>query len=124
MMTFPRGPKGVHVIVVFSPCVKGDCAEVGWPNIIFPLNSRGSDIASTDESDVSKTLIRNAALSPETIVREEMAHQFADLMETAYFTGDGVNKPLGIFTASANGISTGQDVSTGNLCSPADSIMT
>jgi HK97 family phage major capsid protein len=69
---------------------------------------------ATAEILVSKTLIRNAAISPEMVVREELAHQFADLMETAYFTGDGVNKPLGVFIASDNGISTDQDVSTGN----------
>jgi HK97 family phage major capsid protein len=69
---------------------------------------------ATAEILVSKTLIRNAAISPESIVREELAHQFADLMETAYFSGNGVDKPLGVFTASANGISTDQDVSTGN----------
>jgi HK97 family phage major capsid protein len=69
---------------------------------------------ATAEILVSKTLIRNAAISPEMVVREELAHQFADLQETAYFTGDGVNKPLGVFVASDNGISTDQDVSTGN----------
>jgi HK97 family phage major capsid protein len=69
---------------------------------------------ATAEILVSKTLIRTAAISPESIVREEMAHDFANLMETAYFTGDGVSKPLGVFTASDNGISTSQDVSTGN----------
>lgn len=62
---------------------------------------------------VSKTLIRNAP-EVEGIVLAEMAFMFGALMETAYMTGDGANKPLGLFTASADGISTARDVSTGN----------
>jgi HK97 family phage major capsid protein len=33
-------------------------------------------------------------------------------MEKGYMTGDGNGKPLGLFTASANGISTARDVTT------------
>lgn len=62
---------------------------------------------------VSKNLIRNAP-GVEGIVMSEMAYMFAELMEIAYMTGDGANKPLGLFTASADGISTARDVSTGN----------
>jgi HK97 family phage major capsid protein len=34
--------------------------------------------------------------------------------ENGFMTGNGTQQPLGIFTASANGISTDRDVSTGN----------
>jgi HK97 family phage major capsid protein len=34
--------------------------------------------------------------------------------EQAYMTGDGAGKPLGLFTAHADGIPTSRDVSTGN----------
>jgi len=68
---------------------------------------------ATAEILLSKTLIRNA---PEVdgIVRAEMAMVFGELLETAYLKGTGVGQPLGLFTASANGISVARDVSTGN----------
>ena len=62
---------------------------------------------------VSKTLIRKAP-GAETLVRERLAYKMSVTQEKAYLTGDGANKPLGVFTADANGISTGRDVSTGN----------
>ena len=63
---------------------------------------------------ISNTLLRLAAMSPEAIVQERLAYKFAVTQEKAFMTGDGVVKPLGIFTASNDGIPTGQDVSTGN----------
>lgn len=63
---------------------------------------------------VSKDLLRSAALSVESIVRERLGYKFGTVQETAFMTGSGAGSPLGIFTASANGISTGQDVTTDN----------
>jgi len=68
---------------------------------------------ATAEILISKTLIRNAA-NVDAIVKDDLAYNFAVLLETAYMTGDGAGKPLGIFTASPDGISTARDVSTGN----------
>lgn len=63
---------------------------------------------------VSKTLIRNSSIDIDAYVRQEMATNQAVNEEQAFMTGDGVGKPLGIFTASADGISTARDVSDGN----------
>lgn len=63
---------------------------------------------------VSNTLLRLSAMGVESIVREELARVLGNTQEKAYMTGDGVQKPLGVFTASADGISTSRDVSTGN----------
>ena len=68
---------------------------------------------ATAEILLSKTLIRNAP-GVEGIVTSEMAYVFAELLENAYMTGDGAGKPLGLFVASADGIPTARDVSTGN----------
>lgn len=68
---------------------------------------------ATAEILVSKTLIRNAPNS-DAIVRDELAYAFAELLETAYMTGSGSGEPLGLFTASVDGITTARDVSTGN----------
>lgn len=61
---------------------------------------------------VSRTLLRRATISPEQIVRERMAYKLAVPAEKAYMVGDGNEKPLGLFTASADGIPTSRDVST------------
>ena len=62
---------------------------------------------------VSKKLVRTVP-SVETLVRDRLAYKFAVTEESAFMTGSGANQPLGVFTASANGISTARDVSTGN----------
>lgn len=62
---------------------------------------------------VSRTLLRKAA-NPEAIVRDRLAYKAAVVQENAFMNGSGASQPLGVFTASANGISTGRDVSTGN----------
>jgi|TARA_Y100000310_G_scaffold134899_1_gene133805 HK97 family phage major capsid protein len=63
---------------------------------------------------VSRDLLRRTMGSVAGVVQGEMALDAGETMEDAYFTGDGSQSPLGVFTASADGISTGRDVSTGN----------
>lgn len=66
------------------------------------------------EAKVSNKLLRVSSMDVEAIVRGELSRIFAETMEKAYMTGDGIAKPLGIFTASTDGISTARDISTGN----------
>lgn len=63
---------------------------------------------------VSNDLLRRSVLPAETLVRDRMGYKFAITEEKAFLTGSGDQQPLGVFTASANGISTSRDVSTGN----------
>lgn len=63
---------------------------------------------------VSRKLLRVSTMNPEQIVRDRMAYKFGVTQEKAYMTGDGNQKPLGLFTASADGLSTGRDVATGS----------
>lgn len=63
---------------------------------------------------VSNKLLRSSALPIADIVAQRLAYKFAIPQEKAFMTGDGANKPLGLFTASNNGISTSRDVATGN----------
>ena len=63
---------------------------------------------------VSNTLLRQAAMSPESLVRERLAYKFGITEEKAFMTGNGVQKPLGLFTASADGISTNRDTAGDN----------
>lgn len=63
---------------------------------------------------LSNKLIRVAVMPIETMVRNELARVFAETFEKGYMTGNGQGKPLGLFTASADGITTARDVSAGN----------
>ena len=63
---------------------------------------------------VSRKLLRISALNIDALVRDRLAYKLAVTEEKAYLTGTGASQPLGVFVASANGINTGQDVSTGN----------
>lgn len=65
---------------------------------------------------ISNTLLRKVPDS-ESLVRNRLAYKFSVTMENNYLNGSGANQPLGVFTASANGISTSRDVSTGNTIS-------
>ena len=48
-------------------------------------------------------------MSPDTLVRERLQYKFGITEEKAFMTGNGSQKPLGLFTASADGISTDRD---------------
>lgn len=63
---------------------------------------------------ISKTLIRRSQISAEAIVRERLAFKNGAVQENAFLNGSGAQQPLGVFTASDDGISTGRDVSEGN----------
>lgn len=52
---------------------------------------------------VSRKLIRASMLPVEQIVRERLARVQGYAQEKAYLTGDGANKPLGIFTVPGGG---------------------
>lgn len=63
---------------------------------------------------VSNKLLRVAPRA-DSLVQDRLAYIFAISEEQGFMTGSGSNQPLGIFTASADGITTARDVSTGNL---------
>lgn len=61
----------------------------------------------------SKTLARNA---PDVIalLNQRLAYKLGITQEKAYLTGNGQQKPLGVMTASNDGVPTSRDFSTGN----------
>lgn len=63
---------------------------------------------------ISNTLIANSAIPAESLARQRLGYKFGITFEKAGFTGDGNKKPLGVFTASNDGISTSRDVSADN----------
>lgn len=62
----------------------------------------------------SQKFLRLSAIPAETLVKDRLAYKFGITMEKGYLTGSGAAQPLGVFTASALGISTGRDISTDN----------
>lgn len=63
---------------------------------------------------VSQSLMLMSSIPVERIVQERLGYKFAVTEEKAFLTGNGASRPLGVFTASSNGISTSRDVSTDN----------
>ena len=63
---------------------------------------------------VSKKLIRLSAVPVDTLLSDRFAYIFGITEEQGFLTGNGAQQPLGMFTASANGIDTSRDVNTGN----------
>ena len=64
-------------------------------------------------SELSRRLVR---MKPDIVafVQGRLGYKLGITMEKAYMLGSGANQPLGIFVASANGISTARDMATGN----------
>jgi HK97 family phage major capsid protein len=67
-------------------------------------------------SKLAKVSGRTLALASDApgIITGELSYAFAITEEQAFMTGSGSSHPLGVFTASANGISTARDVSADN----------
>lgn len=61
---------------------------------------------------VSKKLLAAGAFDIDELAKRKLATKFVQAYEAGITTGDGSGKPLGIFTASNNGIPTSRDVST------------
>lgn len=62
---------------------------------------------------ISRDLL-NRMPGVEAFVKTRLAYKFGVTQEKAFLTGTGAQQPLGLFTASANGIPTTRDVSADN----------
>lgn len=70
---------------------------------------------------VSKKLIKCSAIPVDQLVRERLQAKIAKAFENGILNGSGTNQqPLGVFTASANGVSTARDVTTAGASMAAD----
>lgn len=59
---------------------------------------------------VSETELEESPMNPEAIVMREMAYIMAITAEKAYMTGDGNQKPLGVFVKDERGVGADQDI--------------
>jgi len=63
---------------------------------------------------VSSKLLRLSSGGAASLVLDRLGYKIGVTQEKAFLTGTGANQPLGVFTASADGIPTSRDVSTDN----------
>ena len=61
---------------------------------------------------ISKQLLATSAFDIDELAQKKLATKLVQAFEAGITTGNGSGAPLGIFTASADGISTSRDVST------------
>jgi HK97 family phage major capsid protein len=59
---------------------------------------------------MSKKMLASSAIPIQSLITERLGYKFAITEEQAFLTGDGAQQPLGIFTASANGIPTTRNI--------------
>lgn len=63
---------------------------------------------------VSRTLLQRSTMGPAAIVLDNLGYKFSITREKGFLTGNGASQPLGVFTASNDGIDTSRDISTDN----------
>ena len=117
-----------------APSLENDPADAAWTSEIGSVSEDSTMSFGNRELmphlltklvKVSMKLLTHSALPAENIVRDRLGYKFGISLEKGYLTGSGASQPLGVFTASANGISTSRDVSTGNTTTSigADGLM-
>jgi HK97 family phage major capsid protein len=95
-----------------------DMSDANWTTEVAPVTEDTSmafdrrDLEPQLCSKLAKASIRTLLLSndAESIINQELGYKFGVTEEKAFITGTGTGQPLGVFTASASGISTARDV--------------
>ena len=107
------------------PYRKAEAVDAGWTTEIADTSTANDETTLaydrrefkpnrlTKMIRISRTLMNHSVLAPGEL-ENEIVRKVSTAQENAYMTGDGSGKPLGIFTASANGITTARDVSGNN----------
>lgn len=108
-----------------APTLEADPADADWTSELLTGNEDSNMNFGRRELHphplakrikLSNKLIRMVPNS-EGLARDRLAYKFGITQEKHYLTGTGVNQPLGVFTASSNGISTSRDEATDNTSS-------
>jgi len=113
---------GAHSMGV--PTLETDPSAASWTSEVPSAPTADSTMATGGREmkpsplikllKASKFLLRHSVISVDTLILDRLAYLFSIAEEAGYFTGTGASQPLGMYTASDYGISTGRDVSTGN----------
>ena len=137
-LVFIRGLSTVIPVVgsdsLGAPSLDNDPADAAWTPEIGAVSEDSTMTFGkrqltphqlTKLIKVAMKLLEVSALKIDVLVIARLAYKFAITEEKAFMTGSGAGQPLGIFTASNDGIPTGRDVSTDNSTTAmtADGIM-
>jgi HK97 family phage major capsid protein len=100
------------------PKVSTDISDADWTSEV-PSSYTADSSMATGRRDLTPNLLVKLALvshrlvmassNVEKVVVDRLAYKNGVAQEKAFLTGNGSGKPLGIFYASSDGISTGQD---------------
>ncbi|MCI0352268.1 MAG: phage major capsid protein, partial [Acidobacteriales bacterium] len=104
-----------------APSLDADPADADWTSELG-TGSEDSTMAFGKRELTPRPLAKRIKVSnkllrvsnAEAVVTERLANKLAVPFEKACMTGDGAHKPLGVFVASTDGITTARDVSTDN----------
>jgi HK97 family phage major capsid protein len=106
-----------------APSLDADPADADWTAEIATVSEDSTmafgrrelkPVLASKLIKISQKLLR-VTPDAEALVVSRLAYKFAITQEKAYMTGTGAQQPLGLFTASNDGIPTTRDVATGNL---------
>lgn len=116
-------PGLLQAVSLGVPSLEADVADPTWTSELL-IGSEDSTMAFGKRElrphplakyiKVTNTLLRQSSIDIEALIRSRLAYKLGVVMENAYLNGSGLQQPLGVFTASNDGISTARDVSTGN----------
>ena len=105
------------------PYESADASDASWTNEV-PDNEISGDatwafgkreLIPTDLVKlvkVSKKMLATSAIPIDQLVRNKLAYKFMSAFEKGILVGTGSGQPLGVFTASANGVPTTRDVTS------------
>ena len=102
------------------PTWEADPADAEWTAEVPASDISEDDTAELGRRDfrphlmtrlvkISQKLLRVGIIDPEQLLVQRLGYKFAVTEEQAYLTGDGEQKPLGVFVASTDGIPTTRD---------------
>jgi HK97 family phage major capsid protein len=114
---------GINAQSMGVPTLDADPADFDWTSELG-TGSEDSTMATgrrelkphplAKRIKVSNKLLRISVLDAETLVRQRLGYKIAISQEKAFISGSGAEQPLGVFTASSDGIPTTRDVVTGS----------
>ncbi len=114
------------------PTLDADPADADWTtevqpttpdtNMQFGRRELKPELLSK-EIKISRRLVQVAAQNIEQIVADRLGYKFGITLEKACLNGSGAGQPLGVFTPSDDGISTGRDKATGGATLTADDVI-
>lgn len=116
------------------PYEKTDATAAEWTNEI-PATEIGYDKAwefgkrSLSPIDlvkqilITKKILAASAFPIDTLAKDKIVEKLTSAFENGIINGSGLNQPLGVFTASADGIPASRDVETGASAISADDLI-